>query len=275
MPRRVREEVDNCWHYYDEKERCIFCDIIRQERDTGERIVGENEHFITVAPYAPRFPFEMWLLPKAHGSAYENNQSSIYASLARILKDALMRLDAALDKPAYNFSSSHVTDQGRDQRSLSLAHGDHSEVDEGGRVRVGNRILHQPDATPEEAARFLHLRRECFADRKEVRALHLAVFLENMAFESFDEVRLRRFDVLRFAGFAETGWPERGPSKLRMNKPSPTSDLLYSMIVWQYPRGPLGKSAKPPFVGSNPTRASNNPKVQPGDIGNTMYRLHG
>jgi len=29
-PRRVREEVDNCWHYYDEKERCIFCDIIRQ-----------------------------------------------------------------------------------------------------------------------------------------------------------------------------------------------------------------------------------------------------
>ena len=29
VPRRVREEVDNCWHYYDEKERCIFCDIIR------------------------------------------------------------------------------------------------------------------------------------------------------------------------------------------------------------------------------------------------------
>jgi len=103
VPRRVREEVDNCWHYYDEKERCIFCDIIRQERDTGERVVGENEHFITVAPYASRFPFEMWLLPKAHGSAYENNQSSIYASLARMLKDALMRLDSALDKPAFNF----------------------------------------------------------------------------------------------------------------------------------------------------------------------------
>jgi len=81
----VREEVDSCWHYYDEKERCIFCDIIRQERDTGERVIGENEHFITLAPYAPRFPFEMWLLPKAHGSSYENNQSSIYGSLARML----------------------------------------------------------------------------------------------------------------------------------------------------------------------------------------------
>ena len=103
VPRRVREEVDSSWHYYDEKERCIFCDIIRQEMDTGERVVAENEHFITMTPYASRFPFEMWLLPKVHGSSYENNQSTMYASLARMLKDVLMRMDAALDRPAYNF----------------------------------------------------------------------------------------------------------------------------------------------------------------------------
>lgn len=103
VPRRVREEVDSSWHYYDEKERCIFCDIIRQERDTGERVVGENDHFITLSPYASRFPFEMWLLPKVHGSSFENNQSTMYASLARMLKDTLMRLDAVLDRPAFNF----------------------------------------------------------------------------------------------------------------------------------------------------------------------------
>jgi len=103
VPRRVREEVDSGWHYYDEKERCIFCDIIRQERDTGERVIGENDNFITLAPYASRFPFEMWLLPKVHGSSYENNQSTMYASLARTLKDTLMRLDAVLDRPPYNF----------------------------------------------------------------------------------------------------------------------------------------------------------------------------
>ena len=95
--------MDSSWHYYDEKERCIFCDIIRQERDTGERVIGENDHFITLAPYAPRFPFEMWLLPKVHGSSFENNQSTMYASLARMLKDTLMRLDVVLDRPAYNF----------------------------------------------------------------------------------------------------------------------------------------------------------------------------
>lgn len=103
VPKRVREEVDASKHYFHEKERCIFCDVIRQEQDTGIRVISENEHFISLAPYAPRFPFETWLLPKQHSSSFENNQSSVYSSLARALKDSLMRLDAALVRPAYNF----------------------------------------------------------------------------------------------------------------------------------------------------------------------------
>jgi UDPglucose--hexose-1-phosphate uridylyltransferase len=103
VPKRVREELDAAKHYYREKERCIFCDMIRQEMESGVRIVGENDQFVSIAPYAPRFPFELWLLPKQHSSAFENNQSSVYSSLARMLKDTLSRLDAVLDHPAYNF----------------------------------------------------------------------------------------------------------------------------------------------------------------------------
>jgi UDPglucose--hexose-1-phosphate uridylyltransferase len=102
VPKRVREEVDSAKRYYQEKERCIFCDMIRQEIETGVRVINENDSFIALAPYAPRFPFEIWLLPKQHGSAFENNQTSIYASLARTLKDNLMRLDTVLGRPAYN-----------------------------------------------------------------------------------------------------------------------------------------------------------------------------
>ena len=103
VPKRVREELDASKHYYREKERCIFCDMIRQETESGVRVVGENDQFVTIAPYAPRFPFELWLLPKQHSSAFENNQSSVYSSLARMLKDTLARLDSVLDHPAYNF----------------------------------------------------------------------------------------------------------------------------------------------------------------------------
>jgi UDPglucose--hexose-1-phosphate uridylyltransferase len=103
VPKRVREELDAAKHYYREKERCIFCDMIRQEMESGVRVVGENDQFVSIAPYAPRFPFELWLLPKQHSSAFENNQSSVYSSLARMLKDTLSRIDAVLDHPAYNF----------------------------------------------------------------------------------------------------------------------------------------------------------------------------
>jgi UDPglucose--hexose-1-phosphate uridylyltransferase len=102
VPKRVREEVDNARRYYEEKERCIFCDMIRQEREEGVRVIVETPEFIGLAPYAPRFPFEIWILPKQHSSSFENNQSSVFAALARALKDCLQRVETVLDNPAYN-----------------------------------------------------------------------------------------------------------------------------------------------------------------------------
>jgi UDPglucose--hexose-1-phosphate uridylyltransferase len=102
VPKRVREEVDNARKYYEDKERCIFCDMIRQEREEGARVIVETPEFICLAPYAPRFPFEMWVMPKQHSSSIENNQSPMFGALARALKDSLMRLETVLDNPAYN-----------------------------------------------------------------------------------------------------------------------------------------------------------------------------
>jgi len=103
VPKRVREEVDNSKRYFDEKERCIFCDMIHQEIETEKRVILENDQFIAIAPYAPRFPFETWILPRQHSSAFENMPSPLYGSLARLLGEFLGRLDSVLSKPSYNF----------------------------------------------------------------------------------------------------------------------------------------------------------------------------
>ncbi|MBV8206335.1 MAG: galactose-1-phosphate uridylyltransferase, partial [Acidobacteria bacterium] len=66
------------------------------------RVIAENENFITLAPYAPRFPFETWLLPRRHESAFENSPSNVYESLAKALKNVLGKMDSVLDRPAYN-----------------------------------------------------------------------------------------------------------------------------------------------------------------------------
>ena len=58
--------------YYDFKERCIFCDLIRQEAKSRARIVTETDRFVVLEPYAARFPFETWILPKQHRSHFED-----------------------------------------------------------------------------------------------------------------------------------------------------------------------------------------------------------
>jgi len=102
LPRRVVDELEGSKQYFIYKERCVFCDMIRQELDTGTRVVAENESFVTLAPYAPRFPFETWILPKRHASAFENSSSQMFTDLARAVKTLLLKADRVLENPAYN-----------------------------------------------------------------------------------------------------------------------------------------------------------------------------
>jgi UDPglucose--hexose-1-phosphate uridylyltransferase len=103
VPDFVREEVDGAKKHFGEKERCVFCDIIRQEVTAGKRVVHENADIVAMAPYASRFPFEMWLLPRSHGSRFEEAPRQVYENLARMLKWVLGRMNRALESPPYNF----------------------------------------------------------------------------------------------------------------------------------------------------------------------------
>ena len=60
VPKHVRESVNGAKNYYEYKERCVFCDMIKQEASTGTRIVAENDDFVAFVPFAARFPFEVW-----------------------------------------------------------------------------------------------------------------------------------------------------------------------------------------------------------------------
>ena len=103
VPKRVIEEVEGAKAYFTYKERCVFCDILRQEEKSGVRVIAENADFMAVSPFAPRFPFETWILPRAHQSDFVESSKNEFERLAAILKDMLERLDRVLDHPAYNF----------------------------------------------------------------------------------------------------------------------------------------------------------------------------
>lgn len=102
VPKLVREEIEGSKAHYSFKERCVYCDIIRQELDSCSRVIDENADFVVISPYAPRFPFETWLLPKTHVSCFEEAQKREYQNLSRILKTTLLKVDQVLGHPPYN-----------------------------------------------------------------------------------------------------------------------------------------------------------------------------
>ena len=102
VPREVRDEVDGARVHYETKERCVFCDILRQETADGRRLIAENTDMVALAPYAPRFPFETWILPRRHQAFFEDSPRHEYASLARLLGTILRRMNKTLLMPPYN-----------------------------------------------------------------------------------------------------------------------------------------------------------------------------
>ncbi len=103
IPRRVAEEISGAKKYFEFKERCIFCDIIRQELGDKERIIYDYGDYIAIAPFASRFPFETRLIPKQHQSHFTDVTPGNYIYLAEALKDILNRLRVALNNPPFNF----------------------------------------------------------------------------------------------------------------------------------------------------------------------------
>jgi UDPglucose--hexose-1-phosphate uridylyltransferase len=103
IPIMVLEELKGAAEYYEMKERCVWCDIVRQERRSRHRIIVEANGFVALAPFAPRFPFETWILPTHHRSAFDDNGEEDLRDLADVLGDFLRRLDRVLHHPPFNF----------------------------------------------------------------------------------------------------------------------------------------------------------------------------
>ena len=103
VPIRVIQEMNGSNEFFKYRGRCIFCDIIRQELKLKERVVLETDNFIAIAPYASRFPFEVWILPKQHQSHFEDITESDLRGIANCLKNVLTKLESTLERPPYNY----------------------------------------------------------------------------------------------------------------------------------------------------------------------------
>lgn len=112
IPKLILEEINAATNYYQANQRCVFCDVVRQET-AGERFVTENARYLVICPFGPRFPYETWILPKRHASFFERNTEQDDVDLAGILRETLIRLKHSLGSTVFNyFIHSTPLDQG-------------------------------------------------------------------------------------------------------------------------------------------------------------------
>ncbi|MGI8988285.1 MAG: galactose-1-phosphate uridylyltransferase [Bryobacteraceae bacterium] len=103
VPKRVLEEVDGGKRYFEFKDRCVYCDIMKQESKAGLRVVTETDRFLVIEPYASRFPFETWIVPRRHESHFEDIDQATLQNLSWVLRSTLRKIDKVLEHPPYNF----------------------------------------------------------------------------------------------------------------------------------------------------------------------------
>jgi len=96
--------MTSCDAFYRDRGECMFCEMLRQELETRERVALESGSFVALSPFAARFPFELWVLPKEHSPHFGRLGEDLVPEFAAFVQQTLARLEVCLQDPPYNFA---------------------------------------------------------------------------------------------------------------------------------------------------------------------------
>jgi UDPglucose--hexose-1-phosphate uridylyltransferase len=156
VPMTVREEIAGAERHWRRSGACVYCELVEGERRDGRRVVLDAEGFLAVAAYAPRVPFETWVLPAEHRDSFEECDDASLRSFARVLRETVARMRRALGRPDYNYllHSAPCRERGLRHYHWHVEIFPRPRTEPAGRFEWGTGI-HIVTTPPEEAARTL------------------------------------------------------------------------------------------------------------------------
>lgn len=102
IPQVFRQEFAGVKRCYEENGTCVFCQIISQEIICDTRLIELLKDFIVVSPFAPRFPYEMWILPRRHDADFGCMSEDETKVLGNLVRRTVRRLETAFKHPPFN-----------------------------------------------------------------------------------------------------------------------------------------------------------------------------
>jgi UDPglucose--hexose-1-phosphate uridylyltransferase len=101
VPRVIEEELKGFADHMRWKERCVLCDMVRQEIGIGRRVILREGSMMVFVPFAPRFAHECWIVPVEHGHDFAAVRPSELRDLTRAIQGILARMLRLLNDPPY------------------------------------------------------------------------------------------------------------------------------------------------------------------------------
>jgi UDPglucose--hexose-1-phosphate uridylyltransferase len=102
VPDSLRRMIDVASAYVRQHGVSVYADYLDREQAIGERIVGEQDRFVVLAPYAPQWAGETWIIPCEAHPSFAMLPVDRVARFAGVLRDTLDRLSCAFADPAVN-----------------------------------------------------------------------------------------------------------------------------------------------------------------------------
>ncbi len=100
VPPRVLREVERLRAFRRDEGECLQCDLLRREERAGLRLVDAEGTWRAFVPFAPRFPFEMHLVPQRHVEGLPALRAGERAELASLLRRSVERYEHLHMHPA-------------------------------------------------------------------------------------------------------------------------------------------------------------------------------
>jgi UDPglucose--hexose-1-phosphate uridylyltransferase len=103
VPSTVVEELTGAEQYFERHGECVWCRMVDDALTGGRRVVAEEGPFVALCPFAARFSWETWILPRQHASHFHGIEESSLAQLAQITRRVLRAMERVIPRLAYNY----------------------------------------------------------------------------------------------------------------------------------------------------------------------------
>lgn len=164
MPAHVWQKLARAQEYRVSYGRSYYLDLIKKER-RGPRFISENDHFISLTPYASIYNYEAWVLAKReidNVSLFDRTQLRALAQQLKLILTKLNQLGLS-----YNFYMHQVPYYSQEHFYLRIA----PRRDVWAGIELGSR-LYVNTVPPEEAAAFYREKSKNNRTRQRARRRH-------------------------------------------------------------------------------------------------------